>query len=100
MLLQRLLSLWVLCTSFEMRLPLVLCLPGLVLACTATFQHPLQLHDIQFPSPLDAIFDKKVEWALEHYQIPGLAVAVVGEETFSKVSNAIPSKVCSERASR
>lgn len=83
-----------------MRLPLGLCFPGLVLAGAATFQQPLRLHKNEFTSPINANFDEKVEWVLERYQIPGLAVAVVGEEIFSKVSNTYAVKDCSERLPR
>lgn len=75
-----------------MRLSLTLIFPGLVLAGAATFQQPLQVHEHQFSSPFDANFDEKVKWALEHFRIPGLAVAVVRGETFSKVSKPVPRK--------
>ena len=38
-------------------------------------------------NPFDEYFDQKVQWAREHFDIPGLAVAVVREDdVFSKVS--------------
>lgn len=70
-----------------MRLPLTLIFPWLVLAGATTFQQPLQVPEHQSNSPFDAKFDEKVNWALEHFSIPGLAIAAVREETFSKVSS-------------
>ena len=70
--------------------PKCACLPWLAPAGAATFQQPLQVHEHQSNLPFDAKFVEKVNWALEHFSIPGLAVAVVREETFSKVSNPVP----------
>jgi hypothetical protein len=68
-----------------MRLPLTLIFPGLALA--EVLQQPLQEPNQSTSlSPLNADFDNKVKWALDHFNIPGLAVAVVHGETFSKVS--------------
>lgn len=50
-------------------------------------QKALQVLEHHSASPLDSSFDEKVEWALKHFNIPGLAVAVSHGETYSKVSN-------------
>ncbi|OGM45007.1 penicillin-binding protein [Aspergillus bombycis] len=51
-------------------------------------------------SPLNKAFEKKVNWALEHFSIPGLAVSVVrGEDIFAKgygISNTETSKPVTE----
>jgi CubicO group peptidase (beta-lactamase class C family) len=55
-------------------------------------QIPLGSHKLHQPStslssPLDDKFEKLVNWTLEHFQTPGLAVAVIrGNDTFLKVS--------------
>lgn len=52
-------------------------------SCIA-LQIPRDDHD---SSPLNEAFENKVNWALEHFRIPGLAVSVVrGEDIFAKVS--------------
>jgi hypothetical protein len=33
-------------------------------------------------TPLNEVFDQKVKWALEHFDIPGLAIAVVRDDVF------------------
>jgi hypothetical protein len=70
----------------EMRLPSFFGFFCLSLAGSET-QKALQGHEYQSASPLDLSFDEKVEWALKHFSIPGLAVAVSHGETYSKVSN-------------
>ena len=41
--------------------------------------------------PLDESFDESVNWALEHYRVPGLAISVVQNgSTFAKVVLAYP----------
>lgn len=53
----------------------------------AFLQRPLTALKDQSQTPLDDVFSKKVEWALEHFQIPGVGVAVVrDDEVFAKVS--------------
>ncbi|KNG89873.1 putative penicillin-binding protein [Aspergillus nomiae NRRL 13137] len=51
-------------------------------------------------SPLNEAFEKKVNWALDHFSIPGLAVSVVrGEDIFAKgygISNTETSKPVTE----
>lgn len=47
-------------------------------------QFPLGGHSTS--SPFDEVFDEKVVWALKHFRVPGLSIAVVhGNETFFKV---------------
>jgi hypothetical protein len=70
---------------YSMRLLSSFGLLGLVLASSET-QKTLPVHEHQSASPLDSSFDQKVEWALKHFNIPGLAVAVSHGETYSKVS--------------
>lgn len=70
----------------EMRLLLFVSLFCLALAGSETQKPLLQGHEHHSASPLDRSFDRKVEWALKHFNIPGLAVAVTHGETFSKVS--------------
>lgn len=72
-----------------MHLPLVFIFPCLVLAGLETFQQPLQGHKTQSGSPFDANFDRRVNWALEHFNIPGLAVAVIRGDTFFKVCDPV-----------
>ncbi|KAJ5834571.1 Beta-lactamase-like protein [Penicillium robsamsonii] len=82
-----------------MPLPLVFIFPCLVLASLGTLQQPLQVYENQSSSPFDANFDQRVNWALEHFSIPGLAVAVVQGDTFVKgygVSNTISSEPVTE----
>ncbi|CEJ60832.1 hypothetical protein PMG11_09389 [Penicillium brasilianum] len=71
---------------------------GIVLASSET-QKTLPAHEHQSASPLDSSFDQKVEWALEHFNIPGLAVAVSHGETYSKgygVSDILTSRPVTE----
>ncbi|KAJ5752867.1 Beta-lactamase-like protein [Penicillium odoratum] len=81
-----------------MRLPLTLIFPGLALA--EVLQQPLQEPNQSTSlSPLNADFDNKVKWALDHFNIPGLAVAVVHGETFSKgygISDSLSSQPVTE----
>ncbi|KAJ9409627.1 hypothetical protein DTO045G8_2553 [Paecilomyces variotii] len=51
----------------------------------ASFQQPLIAEKDQSRTPLNDAFDDKVEWALEHFQIPGVGIAVVRDnEIFTK----------------
>lgn len=53
----------------------------------ASLQQPLIAEKDQSQTPLNDAFDDKVEWALEHFQIPGVGIAVVRDnEIFTKVS--------------
>lgn len=70
----------------EMRSPSFFCFLCLVLAGSET-QKVLRVHEHHSTSPLDLSFDKKVEWALKYFKIPGLDVAVSHGEIYSKVSN-------------
>jgi hypothetical protein len=70
-----------------MRLAFIFMFPSFVLAGPATFQQPLKEQGNHYSSPFNADFDQKVEWALKHFNIPGLAVAVSHSEIFSKVSD-------------
>lgn len=69
----------------KMRLPSFFGFFCLSLAASET-QKTLQGHEYHSASPLDLSFDEKVEWALKHFKIPGLAVAVSHGKIFSKVS--------------
>ncbi|KAJ5628008.1 Beta-lactamase-like protein [Penicillium lividum] len=81
-----------------MRLPLTLIFPGLALA--EVLQQPFQVQNQPTSlSPLNADFEDKVKWALDHFKIPGLAVAVVHGETFSKgygISDSLSSQPVTE----
>jgi hypothetical protein len=70
-----------------MRLPLIIIFHCLVLFSLGSFQDVFQLQEDKSSSPFGIDFDKKVEWALEHFSIPGLAVAVSHGELCSKVGN-------------
>lgn len=71
-----------------MRLPLLLILSEVLVSSTlADIQRPLLAHQDQSRTPLDEVFDQKAKWALEHFEIPGLAVSVVRGDVFSKVSH-------------
>lgn len=72
-----------------MRLPLIIIFHYLFLFSLGSFQDVFQLQEDQSSSPFGVDFDKKVEWALEHFGIPGLAVAVSHGELFSKVGNSV-----------
>ncbi|KAJ5245744.1 beta-lactamase/transpeptidase-like protein [Penicillium chrysogenum] len=51
----------------------------------AAIQLPLLAHEDQSQkTPLNEVFDQKVKWALEHFDIPGLAIAVVRDDVFCK----------------
>lgn len=55
---------------------------GALPSCIAR-QIPRDDHD---SSPLNEGSEKKVNWALKHFRIPGLAISVVrGEDIFAKV---------------
>mgnify|MGYP006876507047 CR=1 FL=1 len=54
----------------------------------AAIQLPLLAHEDQSQkTPLNEVFDQKVKWALEHFDIPGLAIAVVRDDVFCKVGH-------------
>jgi hypothetical protein len=73
-----------------MRLPLMFIFHYLVLGSLGSFQSVLQAQENKSGSPFGVDFDKKVEWALEHFNIPGLAIAVSHDEIFSKVGDTVP----------
>lgn len=53
----------------------------------ASLQQPLTAEKNQLQTPFDDVFDNKVEWALDHFHIPGVGIAVVRDnEVFTKVS--------------
>ncbi|KAE9363902.1 putative penicillin-binding protein [Stipitochalara longipes BDJ] len=82
-----------------MRLPLIIIFHYLALFSLGSFQDIFQLQEDQSSSPFGVDFDKKVEWALEHFSIPGLAVAVSHGELFSKgygVSDILTSQLMTE----
>jgi hypothetical protein len=55
------------------------------------YQQPLILDNIQHElklgqDPFDDKFEKRVNWLLDHFHVPGLSIAVVtGNETFLRV---------------
>ncbi|KAL1966586.1 hypothetical protein VTN77DRAFT_3997 [Rasamsonia byssochlamydoides] len=66
--------------------PTLLFLLWIAEACSAYKQLPLghSSSDCR-SSPFDEVFNEKVIWALRHFQVPGLSIAVVhGNETFLK----------------
>lgn len=67
-----------------MRLLWATIFPVLVNGLSAV-QQPLTAQGSQSQSPFDDTFSKKVHWVLQHFDIPGVAVAVVRDEIFSKV---------------
>ncbi|KAL1885520.1 hypothetical protein Plec18167_001014 [Paecilomyces lecythidis] len=51
----------------------------------ASLQQPLTAETNQLQTPFDDVFDNKVEWALDHFHIPGVGIAVVRDnEVFTK----------------
>jgi hypothetical protein len=55
------------------------------------YQQPLGFDDSKHSkstnNPLDERFERRVEWMLDHFQLPGLSIAVVtGNDTFLRVS--------------
>ncbi|KAL3417428.1 penicillin-binding protein [Phlyctema vagabunda] len=67
-----------------MRLPLLFISHCLISFSLGSFQDVFQIQEDPSSSPFGVDFDRKVEWALEHFSIPGLAVAVSHGELFSK----------------
>jgi hypothetical protein len=55
------------------------------------YQQPFSYDTLKHPSkqahnPLDEKFERRVEWMLEHFNVPGLSIAVVnGNDTFLQV---------------
>lgn len=55
--------------------------------CVAELQHPLGHQHPETPahSPFDEAFNQRVEWALEHFHIPGLSISIINNgTTFAK----------------
>ncbi|GAD98348.1 protein flp, putative [Paecilomyces variotii No. 5] len=51
----------------------------------ASLQQPLTAETNQLQTPFDDVFDNKVKWALDHFHIPGVGIAVVRDsEVFTK----------------
>jgi hypothetical protein len=56
-----------------------------LIALTIQLQNPLGIND---QSPFDRDFDALASQTLEHWRMPGLAIAAIdGNKTFSKVCN-------------
>ncbi|KAJ5936845.1 Beta-lactamase-like protein [Penicillium verhagenii] len=73
-----------------MGLSLTLIFLWLLFYGAVALQKPLQVYEHHSRGlPLDDSFDEKVDWVREHFKIPGLAVAVVREETYTKVSHPV-----------
>lgn len=59
---------------------------GLLALSLATQQLPLK-PEKQSLTPFDDVFNEKVDWVRDHFGIPGLAIAVIDNETiYSKVN--------------
>ncbi|KAL4884505.1 beta-lactamase/transpeptidase-like protein [Aspergillus karnatakaensis] len=68
-----------------MRVPTLTGVAVLIQLCLAELQEPLGDKSSENDTPLNEAFNKRVEWALEHYNIPGLAVGVVRDgQEFAK----------------
>jgi CubicO group peptidase (beta-lactamase class C family) len=63
------------------------------------YQQPLGFddskHSTSTNNPLNEKFERRVEWILDHFKVPGVSIAVVtGNDTFLKVNlylSAVPS---------
>lgn len=80
-----------------MRSSLNILLHYFVLSSLGSFQDVFRLQEDQHSQPFGIGFDEKVDFALEHFRIPGIAVAVShGGDLVSRVGNSIRGPFCSK----
>jgi hypothetical protein len=63
------------------------------------YQQPLGFdsnkHTTSTNNSLDEEFERRVEWILDHFKVPGVSIAIVtGEDTFLKVNINLPAVPC------